>query len=53
MFDIWGLQWGCEGIRMPVLRMSIEKTVTQEARTLDIAVPRDPLVWPVRADSLG
>ena len=33
--------------------ISIEKTVTQEARTLDIAVPRGPLVWPVRADSLG
>ena len=38
---------------MPVWRISIEKTVTQEARTLDIAVPRGPLVWPVRADSLG
>lgn len=48
-----GFAGGYEGIWMPVLRTSIEKTVTQEVRTLDIAVPRGPLVWPVRADSLG
>ena len=44
MFYIWGLKLGFEGIGMPVLRTNIEKTITQENRILDVAVPRGPLV---------